>query len=56
MLDLQQFKKGKAINIIESFQNYCENNSKNYIAFKDDIEALNKYRNLIIKQDPQLNE
>ena len=42
MLDLQRFRKGKEIDMIDSFKKYCNANKINYSSFDSKIEEINK--------------
>ena len=49
MINLKRFKKGKDIDIINSFQNFCQINNLNYESFRTDIEELHNYKKLVNK-------
>ncbi len=49
MLDLQRFRKGKDIDMIDSFKKYCNTNKINYLSFNSKIEEINKLKKKINK-------
>jgi len=51
MINLKRFKKGKDLDIINSFQNFCQYNNLNYESFSSDIEELHNYKKLVNKQN-----
>ncbi len=55
MLNLKRFKKGKDLDIINSFQNFCQNNNLNYESFSSDIEELHNYKKLVNKPNQSLD-
>ena len=55
MFNLKRFKKGKDLDIINSFQNFCQNNNLNYESFSSDIEELHNYKKLVNKPNQSLD-
>ncbi len=55
MLNLKRFKKGKDLDIINSFQNFCQINNLNYESFRADIEELQNYKKLVNKPNQILD-
>ena len=55
MLNLKRFKKGKDLDIINSFQNFCQINNLNYESFRSDIEELQNYKKLVNKPNQILD-
>ena len=49
MLDLQRFRKGKDIDMIDSFKKYCTANNINYSSFDSKIEEINKLKKKVNK-------
>ena len=56
MMNLKRFRKGKNIDLINSFQSYCAKNKKNYQSFKQMIEESNNLKKVINNFDSTASE
>ena len=56
MMNLKRFRKGKNIDLINSFQSYCTKNKKNYQSFKQMIEESNNLKKVINNFDSTASE
>ena len=55
-MNLKRFRKGKNIDLINSFQSYCAKNKKNYQSFKQIIEESNNLKKVINNFDSTASE